>query len=233
MRSDVLVLLQARMGSTRLPGKVLAPIGGVPMLACCLQRLLASGAGRLLVATSLRREDDAVVEEAARAGVAAVRGSERDVLNRFAQGARLTTARFVIRATADNPAVDIDAPRRALDALERSGADYCCERGLPCGAAVEAMRAGALLAADRLATSRDDREHVTPYIRRAGPRFRIVEPEAPVALRRPDVRLTVDTAADLAFLREIAYALPVPLSTAPLTTVIAAADRLAAGARVA
>lgn len=233
MASEAVVLLQARMGSTRLPGKVLASIGGVPILAHCIQRLLAGGIGRLLVATTVAPEDDAVVEAAARAGVAAIRGSQADVLGRCAQGARRLGAEFVLRATADNPAVDIEAPRRVLDALRRTGADYCCERGLPHGTAVEAMRRSALLDAARLATSAADREHVTTYIRRERSRFRLVGPEAPEAVRRPDLSFTVDTAADLAFMREVTTRLAAPLSTASLSAIIAAADRAAAGARVA
>ena len=234
MAPEAVVLLQARMASTRLPGKALAPIGGVPVLTHCLQRLVASGVGRVLLATTTAPEDDALVEEAARVGVAAVRGSSFDVLGRFAQAVRQTRATFVVRATGDNPAVDIDAAGRTLDALFRSVADYCCERGLPAGGAVEAMRTRVLLDAAARATTDADREHVTTYIRRERGRYRVVEPDAPQAVRRPDLRLTVDTAADLAFMRAVADGLPgAALSRAPLAAIIAAADRVAAQERVA
>jgi spore coat polysaccharide biosynthesis protein SpsF len=138
---------------------------------------------------------------------------------------------LVIRATADNPAVDIDASRRAIAAIGESGADYCHERSLPYGTVTEAIRTSALVDAAARATAADDREHVTSFIRRHPAEYRVIEPDAPVALRRPDLRLTVDTAQDLAFMRTVAGELPVPLATAPLVDIIAAADRVLAAAR--
>ena len=233
MVPEAVVLLQARMDSKRLPGKVLAPIGGVPVLTHCLSRLVESGVGRVWLATTTAAQDDALVEEAARVGVAAIRGSRLDVLSRFAEAVRQMRGLFVVRATADNPAVDIEAARRTLDALYRSAGDYCSERGLPVGGAVEAMRTKVLLDAAARATTNADREHVTAYIRRERSRYRIVEPEAPRAVRRPDLRLTIDTAADLAFMHTVADALAAPLSSAPLSAIITAADRVSAEERIA
>ena len=82
-RHDALVILQARMGSSRLPGKVLATLGGRSLLAQCIERLLAARVGELLVATTTRPEDEAVVAEAHAAGVAVTRGPVDDVLGRF------------------------------------------------------------------------------------------------------------------------------------------------------
>ncbi len=83
--TDALIVLQARMGSTRLPGKALPPIGERSILARCLERLLAGRAAPLLLATTTQAEDDVIVEEASRFGVPVVRGDADDVLARFGQ----------------------------------------------------------------------------------------------------------------------------------------------------
>jgi spore coat polysaccharide biosynthesis protein SpsF (cytidylyltransferase family) len=223
-----LVVVQARMGSQRLPGKSLATIGGEPLVTIVLRRLLASDVGPVLLATTCDVEDDRLADEAERLGVPAVRGSRDDVLARFVQAVTGTGAEIVIRATADNPAVDIDAPRRAIAALTAANADYCHERDLPYGTVVEAVRTSALIEAAARATAIDDREHVTPFVRRQPAKYGVVQPDAPHALRRPDLRLTVDTEADLAFMRAIADDLSVPLASAPLADIIAAADRVVA-----
>ena len=223
--SGAVVILQARMGSQRLPGKSLATIGDASIVTLCLRRLLVSAVGPVVLATTAAREDDSLVAEAARLGVAAVRGDRDDVLGRFAQAVSHMNAAVVIRATADNPAVDVDAARRALAAIERFGVDYCCERGLPYGGVVEGIRASALIDAEGRTMNTADREHVTPFIRRYLTRYRVAEPDAPRAVRRPDLRLTVDTAADLTFMRSLAAELSAPLATASFTEIIAAADR--------
>jgi spore coat polysaccharide biosynthesis protein SpsF len=229
----VLVILQARMGSERLPGKALASIGGAPVLRHCLERLTAAGVGRLILATTIAPEDDQLVEEAATLDVAAVRGSRDDVLGRFVQAVNEHPCDVVIRATADNPAVDLDAPRRTLDALHRVGADYCIERGLPVGSAVEAVRTAALIDISRRTVDAADREHVTIGIRRRCHRYRVHEVDAPAIVRRPDLRLTIDTCDDLRSMRDVIDALPRPLAHAPLCTIIDAADTIAAKERVA
>jgi len=86
--TDALIVLQARMGSTRLPGKSLRTIGERSILARCVERLLAGRAAPLLLATTMQPEDDALVEEASRFGVPVVRGSADDVLGRFGPGSK-------------------------------------------------------------------------------------------------------------------------------------------------
>ena len=221
-----LVVVQARMGSRRLPGKSLAPIDGEPLIAIVLRRLLAADVGPVVLATTTTADDDVLEDEAARLGVPTVRGSRDDVLDRFVRALDGTAAKVVIRATADNPAVDIDAARRAIAALSAADADYCHEQRLPYGAVVEAVRTTALIDAAAKATSDEDREHVTPFIRRRAADYRLIQPDAPAPLQRPDLRLTVDTEQDLAFMRAIARELSTPLAAAPLGAIIAAADRL-------
>jgi spore coat polysaccharide biosynthesis protein SpsF len=216
------VVLQARMGSTRLPGKVLAPVGRWSILEHCIRRLRAADLP-IIVATTTA-PDDAAVEEAARAAGAHVfRGEEANVLSRYREAARAFALTHVVRATADNPFVDGDGVRRTLHFLERVGADHVVECGLPVGAAVEAVTVDALDRAIALVSDPYDREHVTSFVRRDS-RFKALRAVAPGAIRRPGLRLTVDTADDLEFVRQVHSDLGAPDTVAPLTAVITAAD---------
>lgn len=232
MSARAAIVIQARMGSARLPGKSLAPIGGRSLLARVVERLLHQGELPVVLATTTLLEDDLLCEEADRLGVTVVRGSADDVLGRYAFAASLLGAPAIVRATADNPAVDLDAPLRTLDILLRSGADYVVDYGLPLGGTVEAMTTAALVRAAALATEPYDREHVTPFVRRDG-RSRAIDALAPTALRRPDLRFTVDTADDLDYLRRIYHEAGPAESPWPIDAFIAAADRLQARAEAA
>jgi spore coat polysaccharide biosynthesis protein SpsF len=226
--TGAVVVLQARMGSQRLPGKVLAPLVDWPLVEYCVVRLVAAAVGPVVLATTVRDEDRVLVDLGRALGVETHAGPADDVLARFAEVACAhAEASYVIRATADNPFVDIEAPWRVLKALS-GGADYAVEEGLPLGTAVEGVRRDVLLHAEREAVTPYDREHVTPWVRR-GSRLSRVIPKAPDAVRAPDLRLTVDTPDDLAYARSLAIGLA---STgcdprlAPLRDVIAQARRL-------
>jgi spore coat polysaccharide biosynthesis protein SpsF len=137
----------------------------------------------------------------------------------------------VIRATADNPFVDFDGPARLLRLLD-AGADYAIEEGLPVGAAVEAMRVEVLREAGELASTTYEREHVTPFIRQSVERYAVCAAPAPFELRRPSLRLTVDTRQDLQFVRSLVEQTDEAVLL-PLGEVIALADRSAGWAGVA
>ncbi len=219
------------MGSSRLPGKVLAPLGHRSVLAQCIERLLAARVGEVIVATTTRPEDEAIVAEAHAAGVAVTRGPVDDVLGRFVSALDGWTGPYVIRATADNPFVDFEGPARLLRLLD-GGADYAIEEGLPVGAAVEAMRVEVLREAGELASTPFEREHVTPFIRQSVDRYLVVGAPAPIELRRPSLRLTVDTRQDLQFVRSLVEQTDDAVLL-PLAQVIALADRSALWAGVA
>ena len=225
--SDAIVILQARMASRRLPGKALARLGTRSVLAHCLERLRVGAAAPVMLATTSHPEDDLLEAEAAGMGVPVFRGSDCDVLGRFVAAAGSVGAGLIVRATADNPAVDLDAPSRVLSVIRSSGADHVSERGLPYGAAVEAVSFDALCRAEREARMPDDREHVTTLIRRDVARFRPVEVDAPPELRRSDLRLTIDTDQDLQFMRRLFERLGHVAYEPALAAFIAAADALA------
>ena len=224
MSARAAIVIQARMGSARLPGKSLAPIGGRSLLARVVERLLHQGELPVVLATTTLLEDDMLCEEADRLGVTVVRGSADDVLGRYAFAASLLGGGQV-----DGPQ---HAPLRTLDILLRSGADYVVDYGLPLGGTVEAMTTAALVRAAALATEPYDREHVTPFVRRDG-RSRAIDALAPTSLRRPDLRFTVDTADDLDYMRRIYHEAGPAESPWPIDAFIAAADRLQARAEAA
>ena len=144
--SEAVIILQARMASTRLPGKALASIGARTLLGHCLARLRIGGAAPVLLATTTNQEDDVLVATAAKYGVAGVsRAGRRRVEPLRCWPRDRWSARFVVRATGDNPAVDIGAPDRVLAALRSTRADHVIENGLPYGAAVEGVTVDALV----------------------------------------------------------------------------------------
>lgn len=196
------------MSSGRLPGKVLAPVLGEPMIARQIERLRrASLIDELVVATSVEPGDDEVVRWAESAGVEVRRGSLTDVLDRFrAVLDDYPQAKTVIRLTADCPLADWTLVDAVIGRLHESDADWASaawpSRTFPHGLDVEAMRPQALRDAAREATDPHDREHVTPFIYRQPERFRL----AGVARAGPSLahlRWTVDLPADLAFVRGV------------------------------
>ena len=216
------IILQARMASQRLPQKAMALLAGRPVIEQCLRRLGRSGLP-VILATTTEPEDEVLAAVAQRLNIPAFRGASADVLGRYVACARTFEVDLIVRATADNPGVDLDASRRLLDRLTQTGADYVREEGLPYGGGVEAVTARALAHAAADAEESCDREHVTTFVRRHTGRFRAVELAAPPALARPDVRVTVDTWADLQRMRELYAAAAVDMPTLP--DLVAAWDR--------
>lgn len=225
-RHASLCVVQARTGSTRLPGKVLQDLGGVPMLEFMLRRLAALDVAQVVVATSTLDRDDAVAEIADRCGVGVVRGSESDVLARFVTALDRFPAPTVVRLTADCPLTDPAIVAAVLDRHHERGADYTTNvlpRSFPKGLDVEVVSADALRTADRDATDPDEREHVTPYLYRRPERFRLANLDS--TLNAGDERWTVDTAEDLERVRAILAAVGDPL--ADWHTLLAAFGRTA------
>jgi glutamate-1-semialdehyde 2,1-aminomutase/spore coat polysaccharide biosynthesis protein SpsF len=197
-------IVQARMASTRLPGKVLADLAGRPMLARVVERVRwAASVERVVVATSTSPADDAVARFCAHSGVACFRGAEHDVLDRFCQAARAHEADTVVRITADCPLLDPEVIDRVVGALRRDDADYASNVNPPTypdGLDVEAFTFAALARAWEQARTPAEREHVTPYLRHSG-RFRTSNVSHHTDLSRH--RWTVDEPADLEFVRAV------------------------------
>ncbi len=198
-------IIQARMGSTRLPGKVLADIAGRPMLAHVVSRCRAAASvEEVMVATTERPADDPLVELCGQMQVGTFRGAEEDVLQRYAGAAAAAAADVVVRITSDCPLLDPAVLDEVVATFRQRHPDYasnCIERTFPRGLDVEVMSAAALQRADREAREPHEREHVTPYIYLHPELFTLVS----VHSGRPlgELRWTVDTPADLRFVREV------------------------------
>lgn len=205
-----LVVIQARMGSTRLPGKVLAAIGGIPMLGLVLARVgRASLVGDICVATSVAAADDAIEAFCREHGIRCFRGSELDVLDRFYQASRDANADAVVRITADCPFIDPEVIDQIIAARERAGADYASNidpATFPDGLDVEVFTRAALAEAWKSAIKPAEREHVTPYLRHSS-QFRRCNVESAGGTALAQYRWTVDDPVDLEFARAVYGAL--------------------------
>lgn len=167
--ADVTVFIQARMGSTRLPGKVLMSLAGRPVLEHVIRRVRVSGVGEPVVVTTLSAKDLPIVAYCAEHGVRVFCGSENDVLDRFWQAAKLIDTVHIVRITADCPILDPEVVRRVVGTHLESGADYTSNvqvETFPDGLDVEVFRKTSLERAWNEAQLPSEREHVTPYIRK-------------------------------------------------------------------
>lgn len=197
MKSGIAVMLQARMGSQRLPGKVLKPLGGMPMVAQILTRVRSSKlCNDFFLLTTRSRGDDPLAQIGVELNANVVRGSEEDVLSRFITALDDTDADIIVRLTGDNPFVDgalIDYLLAAyLSAKYR--ADYANnieESGFPYGLSAEIIRRDVLLEAHEKGLTADDREHVTYYVRKRPDKYRLQTIHAPGSF--PVSSLTIDT----------------------------------------
>jgi spore coat polysaccharide biosynthesis protein SpsF (cytidylyltransferase family) len=203
-----IAVVQARMGSTRLPGKVLMDIAGRPMVEHVLERAAAiPGVAEAVLATSTNPEDDALAERCRAWRVH--RGPAEDVLTRFAGAARAARAEAVVRITADCPLLCPEISGLVVARLHAGGCDYASNvvrRTYPRGLDTEALPMAVLERAEREATAQRDREHVTIFVWSQPQRFRVAGVED--AVDRSTWRWTVDTQPDLDLARVLHAELP-------------------------
>ncbi|MCB1509496.1 MAG: glycosyltransferase family protein [Hyphomicrobiaceae bacterium] len=222
----IVAALQARSSSSRLPGKILKPILGMPMLARQIERILRSRRiDKLVVATSALAEDQAVADLAAAAGVDCYRGSLDDVLDRMYQAVAPYSPDLMVRLTGDCPLADWDVIDKVVSFAEEGGYDYASntlQPTWPDGLDVEVVRFEAFDIAWREATTTLDREHVMPFLYRNKERFKLGNTVRDVDLS--GLRWTVDEPADFAFVTKIYEALypaNAAFSTADILTYLA------------
>lgn len=214
---STVAIIQARMGSTRLPGKVLKPLAGHPMLWHITDRVKAAkGVDAVVIATSIRPENDVIREFCAKEKLHCHSGSEDDVLDRFYHAAKNQNARTVLRLTADCPLADPDLIGRLVAGFHAgkydhfsvatgAGSVHETQPRFPDGLDCEVFAFPALERAWREATKQTDREHVTPYIWRQGSIFKLGKLFADRDFSK--LRLTVDRPEDFAVITQIYAAL--------------------------
>lgn len=202
------VIIQARMSSTRLPGKVLMPLAGKPVLDHLVSRVKAAKrVDQIVIATSTLAADDSIEDYCNCVGVVCVRGSESDVLDRYLLALRRNPADLVVRITADCPLMDPFLIDELLETIEAANGavDYLSNilapRTIPHGLDVEVFRREALERAGREAVRPEEREHVTPYIYHHPELFHIARADLPQDISR--YRWTLDTPQDFEFLGKV------------------------------
>ena len=201
----MVAVLQARTSSSRLPGKVLLPILGEPMLSRQIERVrLARSLDEIIVATSADPSDDAIVAMCKRVEVRCSRGSLDDVLDRFYRAIEPTPATVIVRLTGDCPLICPDIIDGVVAFRDQGDFDYASnsyEQTFPDGLDTEAMTRGSLESAWKLARLPSEREHVTPYIWKHPESFRLGSYKS--SIDYSSYRWTVDEPADYTLISKI------------------------------
>ena len=210
---NTIAIIQARMGSTRLPGKTMLPLDGKHVIERDIERVSrAESITETVVATSELTADDILDRYAERSGATVYRGSETDVLGRMYEAATAATADIIVRITGDCPLVSPRGIDAVVERLQNADADYASntlKRTLPRGLDVEAFTYETFKTVERRATARDEREHVTLHYRRNRDDFDIVNVtdsetfDTKLLYGRNDLRLTLDEADDYELLRRV------------------------------
>ncbi len=201
-------LVAARMGSTRLPGKALIDLAGKPALVRVIERLqMVPSLDGICVATTTLGEDDNIVGYAIDAGASYYRGESDDLMARLLGAAKKLGAETIVYITADCPLVDPAIVEQSIQEFREAGCDFASTRCFgyvyPIGMDVEVFSTNDLAMAATFASTDRDREHVTTAFYDRPWYFDLHSIEPPENLRRPEIRLTLDTEDDLAFLRAI------------------------------
>jgi spore coat polysaccharide biosynthesis protein SpsF len=189
------IVLQARMGSTRLAGKALLPLGGTTLVEQAMSRLALVEADARVLATD-EASAEALSQAARRSGFEFLVGPAEDVLGRYCLAIRRYGADLVVRATGDNPLVSHELASMLLARRAFRPSDYSGYQGMPTGMGVEVVAAEALLRAEAEAASPKEREHVCPYLYGHPELFRVDRSEAPSEYLLPGSSVTVDRRED-------------------------------------
>lgn len=205
----VVCIIQARMGSSRLPGKVMKDICGQPMIQWVVSRALQSEIiDHVLIATTESKSDDTIAAFCQKNGIDCFRGNEFDVLDRYYQAAKSAEANIIVRLTGDCPLVDAQLIDATIQKMADSSADFCAnrlpppyKRTFPIGLDVEVVTMRALETAWHKAIKKYEREHVLPYVYDPQNGFKISILDSVEDFG--EMRWTVDTKEDLEFVRRV------------------------------
>ncbi len=201
-------IVATRMTSSRLPGKVSLDLAGKPVVVRLAERLQRSRyLHDIVIATTRNEQDDIVVRMAQDTGVSFYRGSEEDVLQRTVEAAEQFDTEYIVQVTSDCPLVDAETLDRVIERmLDHPYLDYVGNqlfRTYPLGCNVEIFRTRLLREIEKNAHDSPCREHVTLYIYEHQEQYRLSNVEAPLFLRHPEYRLTLDTVQDYQLIKTI------------------------------
>ena len=198
-------IVQARFGSSRLPGKVLLKIMGKSILEYVIERVgKASKIDAVIIATTLNKDDWNIVKLADRLKLDVYRGSENDVLDRYYQAAKIFKVKHIVRITADSPLIDCEVIDNVIGCYFKTNADYCSNtlvETFPDGQDVEVFRFDTLKLAWNESRLLSEREHVTPYIKKHPEKFKLVNFKCKEDLSSK--RWTLDEKNDFDFIKAI------------------------------
>lgn len=201
------VIIQARMGSERLPAKVMADIEGKPLLYHVIKRVqMSKKVGKIVLATTTMPVDDVLVQLAVNEGASVFRGSAEDVLGRFIDAAQKFGLEAIIRITGDCPLLCSQLIDEAVDTFERQDADYTFVKGYPRGTGdveIITLRSMLITKAQTRESETYYREHVMPYLTEHPDRFKLNIVPVPAQFKRDGYRLCVDTPEDLEVARKV------------------------------
>lgn len=202
---NILIIVQARMGSTRLPGKILMDLAGKPLLIRLIEGLSTSTHNvKLIVATSINPENDKLIEVLDEYNIMHYRGSENDVLSRFIDSVKIYEPDIVVRATADDPLMSSECMDILIDNLIENDLDYTFMLGAPLGISVEVINANVFLQLEQENDlTEKDKEHVTTYIKSHPDKFKIKYLNALRKFNYPDLSFTVDTIEEFNYIQDI------------------------------
>lgn len=208
-----IVIIQARTGSTRLPGKVLKPLHNQDVLSYVITRCRAiEGVAEVVIATSVLPQDDAIAQWCETHHVAYYRGSEDDVLDRYVQCAKKYEPDYVMRVTSDCPFLDYEMAGEMLAKMEREQKNVMLLNGsLPRGLAVEIISYESLLLIHKLGKELRHREHVTYYAYEFNEQFTTAIFDVPANRQALALRITLDTEEDYELITTIASHFKNPL----------------------
>lgn len=200
IKMKTIVIIQARMGSTRLPGKILMPLGKMDVLTYVIARCTKiKGVSEVIVATSTLPQDDAVEKWCAKNNIVCFRGSENDVLDRFVQCAKAYEPDYIMRITSDCPFIDYEMASDMVELMEQHRKDIVLLDGqLPRGLAVELISYESLLLINKEGLEERHREHVTYYAYEFSEQFESINYTVPSNRNEPHLRITLDTEEDYA-----------------------------------
>lgn len=201
-----IVIIQARMGSSRLPGKILKSLGDSDILTYVTSRCQQiKGIEEVIVATSTLPQDDAIEAWCKEHEVICFRGSEEDVLSRYVDCAKQYEPDYVMRVTSDCPFVDYEMASEIVALMEKERKDIVLLDGdLPRGLAVELISHSSLLKIDEVGHETRHREHVTYYAYEFAEQFEGITYKVSSDRQAPDLRITLDTEDDYALIKAIA-----------------------------